>query len=142
MFYLRRIGPRVADINFAAEFFQPVHHIHRMTVADIGAVFLECDPQLQYLCSVDPAVFLDHQLDDFSGDIVAHAVVDAASGEDHLGQIAQGLSFVGQVVGIDADAMTADQAGSLQHYAEHIKSHAFENTMQNLTKASTAMKPE
>ena len=40
----------------------------------------------------------------------AHAVVDPPAGQDHLGVVAQALGLGGQVVGIDADAVAADQA--------------------------------
>jgi hypothetical protein len=40
----------------------------------------------------------------------ADVVVDAAAGEDDLGQVAELLGLGGQVVRVDADAVTADQA--------------------------------
>ena len=46
----------------------------------------------------------------FLRDALAHAVVDAAAGEDHLGVIAGLLGAMRQVVRIDADAVAADQA--------------------------------
>ena len=45
-----------------------------------------------------------------SGDARADVVVDAAAGKDDLGVIAGLLRAKGQVVGIDADAVAADQA--------------------------------
>ena len=72
------------------------------------------------------------------GDVFAHAVVDAAAGEDHLWVIADHLRLVGQVIGIDADAVPADEprperqeipfrAGGLQHFlrvdAEAVEDH-------------------
>ena len=40
----------------------------------------------------------------------AHAVVDPPAGQDHLGMVAQALGLGGEVVGVDADAVAADQA--------------------------------
>ena len=48
-----------------------------------------------------------HEFYDAAGDVETHAVVDAASGEDDLGVVAYFLSFVGEVVGVDADAVAA-----------------------------------
>ena len=40
-----------------------------------------------------------------------HAVVDAAAGQDDFGMVARLLGAIGQVIGIDADAVAADQTG-------------------------------
>ncbi len=53
-----------------------------------------------------------HCLGDAGGEVIAHAVVDATAGEDDLGLVAGGLGAGGEVVGIDADAVAADQAGA------------------------------
>ena len=45
-------------------------------------------------------------------DVQRHVVVEAPPGEDHLGVIADLLRLVRQVVGVDADAVTADEAGA------------------------------
>ncbi|MCY1559918.1 hypothetical protein D9M68_970020 [compost metagenome] len=42
----------------------------------------------------------------------AHAVVDAAPGQDHVRVVADLLGLVGQVIRVHADAMAADQAGA------------------------------
>ena len=46
-----------------------------------------------------------HEFDDAAGDVESHAVIDTASGEDDLGVVAYFLSFVGEVVGVDANAV-------------------------------------
>ena len=46
----------------------------------------------------------------FARDALAHAVVDAPAGEDHLRMIAGLLGAERQVIRIDADAVAADQA--------------------------------
>ena len=53
---------------------------------------------------------LDHLLDRLLGDELAHAVVDAPAGQDHLRVVAEHLRLVRQVVRVDADAVAADQA--------------------------------
>ena len=52
----------------------------------------------------------DHLLDRLLGDVLAHAVVDAPPGEDHLRVIAERVGLVRQVVRVDADAVAADEA--------------------------------
>ena len=42
-------------------------------------------------------------------DVLGHAVVEAAAGEDDLGPIADFLGLVREVVRIDADAVAADE---------------------------------
>ena len=103
--------PRVKDIDFAAKVLHPAHNVYGMAVADVRAVLLERDSQLENFCFQDSDALFDHQLDDFRGDILAHAVVDAAAGEDDFRQITERLRLVGQVVRVDADAVSADQAG-------------------------------
>ena len=42
-----------------------------------------------------------------------HGIVDAATGEDDLGSVAEFLRPVGEVIRIDADAMSADKTGMI-----------------------------
>ncbi len=51
----------------------------------------------------------DQQFDEALGDKAAHAVVDAPAGQDHLRVIAGRLGPRGQIIGVDADAMSADE---------------------------------
>src|SRR3546814_1079371 len=53
-----------------------------------------------------------HQLDHPLGNVAAHGVVDPAPGQDHVRVVADLLRLVGQVVGVHADAVAADQAGA------------------------------
>ena len=57
-----------------------------------------------------PSRWRQMRRDAFARDALAHAVVDAPAGEDHLGMIARLLGAMRQVIGIDADAVPADQA--------------------------------
>jgi hypothetical protein len=60
--------------------------------------------------ALDGCAGCDHLLDGLLGDELAHAVVDAPAGQDDLRVVAQHLGLVGQVVGVDADAVAAHQA--------------------------------
>jgi len=48
---------------------------------------------------------------DALGDVGPHAVIDASAGEDDFGLVAELEGAVGEVEGVDADAMAADEAG-------------------------------
>ena len=48
--------------------------------------------------------------DAFARDALAHAVVDAPAGQNDLGMIAGLLGAIGQIIGIDADAVAADES--------------------------------
>src|SRR6185503_8947686 len=56
-------------------------------------------------------VVADHELQHALGDVLGHAVVQAPTGEDDLGAIADFLGLVRQIVRVDADAVAADEAG-------------------------------
>ena len=56
---------------------------------------------------------MKHGLDDVAGDEARHAVIDAAPGKDHLRVEADRLRLVGQIIGIDADAVAADEARAI-----------------------------
>ena len=45
-------------------------------------------------------------------DVRTHVVVDAAPREDHVRVVADQLRLVRQIIGIDTDAVAADQAGA------------------------------
>src|ERR1022692_3737643 len=61
------------------------------------------------MLALDRRAALDHLLDRLLGNILAHAVVDAPSGENDLWVIAQLVGFMRQIVRIDADAVAANQ---------------------------------
>ena len=107
-----RVGDRVADDDLHAPGLKFAHHVHDLAVADIGAVFLEGDAE-----DADPTArcihaLLQHQLDGVAGHIARHVVVDAAASQDDLRVVAHGLGLVGEVVGVHANAVAADQAGA------------------------------
>src|SRR5205814_10653878 len=54
---------------------------------------------------------LDHQLHRLLRDVTAHAIVDAPAGKDYLRVVADLLRLIGQIVGINANAVATDEAG-------------------------------
>ena len=103
--------PGVPDINDRAILRQFLNDIDHPGVADIRRVFLERQAHHQHSRPLGRDAAADHFLDQLAGDIAAHAVVDAAARQDHLGPVAQRLGLVGQVVGIDPDTVAPHQAG-------------------------------
>ena len=55
--------------------------------------------------------FLEHVLDDTVGNVCAHAVVHASSGENDLRVVAVALGTLGEIVGVDTDAVATDKSG-------------------------------
>ncbi len=107
-------------------------------VAQVRAVFLEGQAEHGDARPVDAGAGLDHLLDGLLGKVFTHAVIDAPASEDDVWVMALLLGLVREVVGVDADAVTADQpgaerqevplgAGRLQHLAgvdaEAVKQH-------------------
>src|SRR6476646_9825562 len=92
--------------------FELAHDVDHPTVADVRAVLLEGKPQHYDVLTADGEACLNQLLDRLFGDEFAHAVVDAPAGQDHLGVVAELLRLMCQIVGVDADTMTADQTGT------------------------------
>ena len=104
-----RVGLRIADADLDAVAVQFLDDVDDLGVAQIAAVLLEGQPQQVDTGALDVRAGRDHVLDRLLGNELAHAVVDAASGQDHLWVVAEHVGLVRQVIGIDADAMAADQ---------------------------------
>ena len=83
-----------------------------MRVAEVGNVFLEGQSEHVDLGLLHRIAGADHLLDGLLGNEFSHVVVDAPPGEDHLRVVAEHLRLVGEVIGVDADAVAADQAGA------------------------------
>ncbi len=71
---------------------------------------LNVRPRTPTLGALHGDACVDEQLHQALGDVRPHAVVDAATCENDLGLVAELLCLHRQVVGIDADAVTADEA--------------------------------
>lgn len=106
------INPRVVDIDLGVVAGEFAHDVDDLGVAQVRATFLEGKAEDEDSGVDDLHFALRHELDDFVGDIAGHAVIDAPAGEDDFGVVTDLLRLVGQVVGIDADAVTADQTGT------------------------------
>ena len=109
---LRPVDPGVVNVDPNAVLAHGVNDVHHPVVAQVGAVFLEGQAEDEDAAVADADAALQHELDHGLGDVGAHAVVDAPTGEDDLGVIADGDGLVGEVVGVDADAVATHQAGA------------------------------
>ena len=105
-----RIGPGIVNIHFASEILQSPDDTGDLRIAYIRTIFFESHPQYQNPCIADPLAFFYHQFHHSCGDIFVHTVVDASAGKDHFRQIAQSLSLMCQIVGVDTDTVTAHQS--------------------------------
>src|SRR3569623_1828296 len=111
VFDLVRVGPWVVNVHLRVKAFELFDDVDGAGVADVGAVFLEGQAQYEHFRVDDRYAAPRHHLHHTFGDMRAHVVVDAAAGEDDLRVVADLLRLVREVVGIDADAVAADQAG-------------------------------
>ncbi len=89
------------------------HEVGHLGIADVRAVFLEGESRHDDLGAFDADAGIDHLLDGLLCHVGRHAVVDASAGEDDVRVITQHLRLMSQVVGIGADAVPANQAGTL-----------------------------
>lgn len=105
------VGPGVVDGYVEVVFLEGFDDVDDFGVAYIGAVFLEGEAQDEDMTAEHLDAFLEHELDDAVGHVGAHAVVHASAGEDDFGVVAVALGALGQVVGVDADAVSADESG-------------------------------
>jgi len=120
------IHPGVVYVGLDVVLAQLLDDVDDAGVAQIRAVLLEGEAHDEHTRAFDGDAALEHGLDQLRHHVGAHAVVEAAAGEDDLGVVADGLRLVGEVVRIHADAVAADQAraegqevplaaGGLQH---------------------------
>ena len=107
-----RVGPGVVHVNPGAEAAQFGHHVYDAGVAQIRTIFLEGETQHQDGSVHHIKTATEHELDDLAGNVRAHAIVDAAAGKNDFRVAADFLGLVGQVVGVDADAVATDETGA------------------------------
>ena len=105
------VNPGVVNVGGDVVFPQFLEDVDHPGVAQVRAVFLEGEAHDQHAGAVDVDAAPGHRLDQLRDDVGAHAVVEAAAGEDDLGVVADRLRLVREVVRIDTDAVAADQAG-------------------------------
>lgn len=108
---LFRVGMRVVDVDLAAVVAKLLDDINDARVADVGDVLLEGEAQHQDLRPLDGLACVDEVFHRLLGDVFSHRIVDPAPGEDHLRVVADLLRAKREIVGIDADAVSADEAG-------------------------------
>ncbi len=109
--YTLGIGPGIKDCDIVGVFQKSVIDVNNLGVADIGAIFLESDAQNKNIGILYLHAFKVHGLDGLVGHIATHAVVKAAGREHHAWQNAIDLCFLNQIIGVDRNAVTADQTG-------------------------------
>jgi len=76
-----------------------------------GHVFFESQTEDYHGGALDWFAYVSDALDDHLAHMDRHGIVDLASRENHLRLIAELLGAVGEIVRIDADAMSTDEAG-------------------------------
>ena len=104
------IGPGVIDSDVDIIFLQGIVDIYNLGIATVGTVLLEGEAEDENLAIEYLNAFLEHQFNGFGGDIFAHTVVHPAASKDNLGVIAIALGALGEVVGVNADAVTSDES--------------------------------
>ncbi len=109
MQYVVRVCVRVGHRDARLIRLQFPYHIGDAGVSDIGNILFEGKPEYEYFGLPDVHSFGEQSLDGLLGDIETHGIVDVPSGEDHVGMVADLLGLVGEVVGIDPDAVAADE---------------------------------
>lgn len=103
-------GPGVVDVDGEVVFFEGFHDVDHFGVAHVGAVFLEGEAEDKDTAAKHLDAFAEHVFDYLVGYVGAHGVVHAAAGEDYLGVVAVALGALGEVEGVDADAVSADES--------------------------------
>ncbi len=84
--------------------------VHYPGIANVRAVFLESEAQQIHPCSRDLFAIRDHVLHGLLGNVDSHAVVDTPARQNDLWVVADLFRFVSEIVGIDADAVSAHQS--------------------------------
>ena len=107
-----RVGPGVVDVDPGAVVAQFLDEVDDTGVTQVGAVFFEGEAEDEDGSVEDGVPMGQQELDDLGGEVAAHAVIGAAAGEDHFRVVADLLGLVGEVVGVDANAVAADEAGA------------------------------
>ena len=109
--HLFGVGPGVVDVDLGAVLLEFVDDVDHSGVADVGAVLFESDAEDEHFRPFDFVVAGNHEFHHFGGDIFAHVVVEAAPCEDNFRVVTVLLGFLGEVVGVNADTVAADEAG-------------------------------
>jgi len=90
-----------------------VDHLADRALPGVRDVLLVGEAHDQHLRVPDHLAGPVQLLDRHVGDMPGHGVVDRTPGQDHLGVVAELLGLVDEVVGVDRDAVAADEAGAV-----------------------------
>ena len=101
---------RVMGLDGNAEALESVNDIEHFRIADIGHVFLEGEAE-NGDGRVGAAIGKEHA-DAFLRDAGTYSIIGAATGENDLRMATGFFSPVGEIIGVDAYAMSADEAGA------------------------------
>lgn len=107
---LLRTRPGVMDLDVQTELAQGFNDIDNSSIPQVRAIFLEGQAEDQDAGSCAVAGPGGHQLDQFAGDEIAHAIIGSAASQNHLRVETDLLGLVGQVIGVDADAVAANKS--------------------------------
>src|SRR5208337_4711408 len=110
MIGLFRISPGVEDIDLGVALFKGSNHIDNLGVTKIGAVLFEGQPHDQHTASHNRKTTLHHKPGHAVCNMRTHTIVNASARENDLRVIANLLSTMRQIVGVNPDAVSADQA--------------------------------
>ena len=86
-----RIGPGVVDSDVEVILFEGLDDVDDLGVAHVGAVFFKGEAEDEDVAVEYLDAFLEHEFDDAVGNVGAHAVVHAATGQDDFGVVAVAL---------------------------------------------------
>jgi hypothetical protein len=110
---LRGSEERVVAVDIDIELLEFVNHLPGRALPGVRDVLFVGQAQDEDFRVADhlagPVQFLDRDI----GDVLGHRVVDRPAGQDHLRVVAELLGLVDQVVGVDRDAVAADEAGAV-----------------------------
>ena len=100
---------RIVHLHRDAERLELAHDVDDLGVADVGHVLLEGQAEHRHASPTSRLLPKSARMHS-RATRCADAVVDAPAGQDDLRMIAGLLGAVRQVIGIDADAVPADEA--------------------------------
>jgi len=106
------IDPGVVDLSLDVVFLQFANDVDYLGVAEVRTIFLEGQAKHKNACAVHLNTAFGHGFNQLGYNIGAHAVIEPAPGENDFRVVADGLGFVGKVVRINTDTMSAHKPGT------------------------------
>ena len=105
------VGARVVHLDVEAVILELANDVDDARIAHIGDILLEGEPQDRHHRAACADAAPDQGLHGLPGNVRTHCVVDAPARKDDFRLVADHRRLVRQVVGVDADAVSADEAG-------------------------------